>query len=50
MKKLTFILFTFMAFATFAQQETTDSITANGQKLLKLLDASKVEELWQKGF
>lgn len=50
MKKLTFILFTFLALTTFAQQGTTDSITANGQKLLKLLDASKVEELWQKGY
>ena len=50
MKKLTFLLFTFITITSFAQEALTDSITANGRKLLKLLDSSRVEELWQKGY
>ena len=49
-KKLTFLLFIFISITSFAQDATTDSITENGRKLLKLLDATKVEELWQKGY
>lgn len=50
MKLLGFILFSFISFTSFAQVATTDSITENGRKLLKLLDSSRVEELWQKGY
>ena len=50
MKTLTFLLFTFITITSFAQEALTDSITANGRKLLKLLDSSRVEELWQKGY
>ena len=51
MKLLGFILFTFISItSSVAQQATTDSITENGRKLLTLLDASRVEELWQKGY
>ena len=50
MKKLTFLLFTFITITSFAQEALTDSITANGRKLLKLLDSARVEELWQKGY
>lgn len=50
MKLLGFILFSFISISTFAQVATTDSITENGRKLLTLLDSSKVEELWQKGY
>jgi len=49
-KKLTFLLFTFITITSYAQEATTDSITANGRKLLQLLDSSRVEELWQKGY
>ena len=50
MKRLAFLLFTFVAISSFAQEATTDSITANGRRLMTLLDSSRVEELWQKGY
>lgn len=50
MRRLAFLFFTFIAFASYAQQATTDSINVDGRKLLQLLDSSKVEELWPKGY
>ncbi len=50
MKKLTFLLFTLITLNSFSQEVTTDSITENGRKLIKLLDATRVEDLWKKGF
>ena len=50
MKKLSLLLLTFITINSFAQEVLTDSITANGRKLLNLLDSFRVEELWQKGY
>ena len=50
MKRLSFLLLTFITITSFAQGITSDSITANGLRLMKLLDSSRVEVLWQKGY
>jgi len=50
MKRIALLLFTFISLASYAQEATTDSITADGRKLLQLLDGSKVEELWPAGY
>jgi hypothetical protein len=50
MRRLAFLLFTFVALSSYAQDATTDSITANGKHLLQLLDSSKVEDLWPSGY
>jgi hypothetical protein len=50
MKHLALLLFTFISFASYSQKATTDTITKDGQKLLQLLDASKVEDLWPAGY
>ena len=50
MKRIALLLFTFISLASYSQEATTDSITADGRNLLKLLDGSKVEELWPAGY
>lgn len=50
MKRIALLLFTFISIVSYAQEATTDSITADGRKLLQLLDGSKVEELWSAGY
>jgi len=50
MKRFAFLLFTFISISSFSQEVTTDSITENGRKLLNLLDSSRVEALWKKGY
>ena len=50
MKKLLFVLYTFITFSSFSQVTFSDSITSNGRKLIQILDSSHVEELWLKGY
>ena len=50
MKKIALLLFTFISLVSYAQEATTDSINADGRKLLQLLDGTKVEDLWPAGY
>ncbi|MFP5040565.1 hypothetical protein [Parasediminibacterium sp. JCM 36343] len=51
MKKiLSVFLVGFIALSSFAQQKQTDSITADGQKLIQFLDGTNVESLWARGW
>ena len=50
MKRFVIIALLFVAFSANGQESVCDSISANGLRLMKLLDATRVEELWQKGF
>ena len=50
MKRIALLLFSFISVVSHAQQATTDSINQDGQRLLRLLDGSKVEELWPAGY
>jgi len=50
MKRLLFIIATFIYLNSFAQSTTTDTITTNAQKLSKLLDSVHLDRLWLKGY
>ena len=50
MKRLLIIVASFIYLNSFAQTSTTDSITANAQKLSKLLDSVHLDKLWLKGY
>ena len=50
MKRIALVLFTLISFISYAQEAKTDTITADGKKLLQLIDNSKVEELWPAGY
>gem|GEM_PF-802070 len=49
MKKLSFVFFAFVTISSSAQSTTT-AITPDGQQLIKRIDSSHVNSLWQSGY